>query len=81
MDSKIGEFMQRRAEVVNRLISETAVLKAGDTVRVYEGQNFIFTGSVVQPLFVKRLGIIAYRIKKPDGTIYMNEECILHKED
>ncbi|MES2388043.1 MAG: hypothetical protein V4543_08575 [Bacteroidota bacterium] len=73
MDSKIGEFMQRRADVVNRLIAETAYLKAGDEVEIFDGVHFLFTGVVVQPLFVKRQGVISYRIRKPDGTIFTNE--------
>lgn len=80
MDKKIGEFMQRRADIVNRIISETAQFQAGEMVAVYdEGEHFLFYATVVQALFLKKQGIIAYRLKKQDGTMFTNEQFILHE--
>lgn len=73
MDKKIGEFMQKRADVVNRIIYETSTLKTGDFVKIYDGDNYVCTGSVIQPLFLKRNGIITYRVKREDGEIFTNE--------
>ncbi|MGB3618041.1 MAG: hypothetical protein WBA12_07975 [Catalinimonas sp.] len=78
MDRKIGEFMQKRAEVVNRIIYATAGLKAGDTVRIYDEQRtFQGTGVVVQPLFLKRQGLVTYRVRGEDGEVFTNESLIL----
>ena len=79
MDKKIGEFMQKRADVVNRLIYENADLKTGDFVKIYDGDTLIATGSIVQPLFLKRQGIITYRVKRDDGEVFINENYRLAK--
>ena len=79
MDKKIGEFMQKRADVVNRLIYENAELKTGDFVKIFDGDSLVATGSIVQPLFLKRLGIITYRVKRDDGEIFTNETYHLAK--
>lgn len=80
MDRKIGEFMQKRAEIVNHLVQQSAALEPGDIVKVYdqEGQ-FLFEGSILQPLFLKKLGIITYRIKREDGNVIINKDFILRK--
>jgi len=79
MDKKIGEFMQKRADVVNRLIYENAALKTGDFVRIFDGDTQLATGSIVQPLFLKRQGIITYRVKRDDGEVFINESYQLVK--
>ncbi|SFC26706.1 hypothetical protein SAMN05421780_10470 [Flexibacter flexilis DSM 6793] len=79
MDKKIGEFMQKRADVVNRIIYETSTLKTGDFVKIYDGETYVCTGSVIQPLFLKRNGIITYRVKREDGEIFTNENYRLVK--
>jgi hypothetical protein len=78
MDKKIGEFMQKRADLVNKIIDETAQFDAGDLVEVLnENEEFLFYATVVQALFLKRRGIIAYRLKKEDGTVFTNEKHTL----
>ena len=79
MDKKIGEFMQKRADVVNRLIYENADLKTGDFVKIFDGENLVATGSIVQPLFLKRQGVITYRVKRDDGEVFINESYRLAK--
>ena len=79
MDKKIGEFMQKRADVVNKLIYENAELQTGDFVKIYEGEEQVATGSIVQPLFLKRSGIVTYRVKRDDGEIFINEKFRLLK--
>lgn len=74
MDRKIGEFMQKRAEVVNRMIYATATLKAGDGVNIYDAHGQpVGSGVVVQPLFLKRQGVITYRVRHEDGEVFTNE--------
>ena len=73
MDRKIGEFMQKRADVVNRLIYENAALKTGDFVKIYDEEQLVATGSIVQPLFLKRQGVITYRVRRDDGEVFINE--------
>jgi hypothetical protein len=73
MDKKIGEFMQKRADVVNKIIYDSAVLKTGDFVKIYDSEDYICSGSIIQPLFLKREGIITYRVKKEDGEVFTNE--------
>ena len=78
MDKKIGEFMQKRADLVNRIISETAQFEAGDLVAVLDqNEQFLFYATVVQALFLKKQGIIAYRLKQQDGTMFTNDQYIL----
>ena len=79
MDKKIGEFMQKRADVVNKLIYENAAFQTGDFVKIYEGEEQVATGSIVQPLFLKRSGIVTYRVKRDDGEIFINERYRLLK--
>lgn len=79
MDKKIGEFMKKRADVVNHLIYENAILKTGDFVKIFDGDNLIATGSIIQPLFLKREGIITYRVRKDDGEDFINENYRLAK--
>lgn len=79
MDKKIGEFMQKRADVVNKIIYESAILRTGDFVKIYDGESYVCSGSIIQPLFLKREGIITYRVKKEDGEIFTNEHYKLVK--
>ena len=79
MDKKIGEFMQKRADVVNKLIYENAELQTGDFVKIFDGDEQIATGSIVQPLFLKRSGIVTYRVKRDDGEIFINGKFNLMK--
>lgn len=79
MDKKIGEFMQKRADVVNKIIYDTAVLKTGDFVKIYDNEDYLCSGSIIQPLFLKREGIITYRVKKEDGEVFTNETFRLVK--
>lgn len=73
MDKKIGEFMQKRADVVNKIIYDSAILKTGDFVKIYDRDEYMCSGSIIQPLFLKREGIITYRVKKEDGEVFTNE--------
>lgn len=74
MDRKIGEFMQKRADVVNRIIYASASLRAGDVVNMYNDQReLVGTGVVVQPLFLKRQGLITYRVRRENGEVFTNE--------
>lgn len=79
MDKKIGEFMQKRADVVNKIIYDSAVLKTGDFVKIYDRDEYLCSGSIIQPLFLKREGIITYRVKKEDGEVFTNESFKLVK--
>jgi hypothetical protein len=79
MDKKIGEFMQKRADVVNKIIYDSAILKTGDFVKIYDGEEYMCSGSIIQPLFLKREGIITYRVKKEDGEVFTNETFRLVK--
>jgi|GEM_PF-941096 len=81
MDKKIGEFMQKRADVVNKIIYDSAELKTGDSVKVFDGVELICTGSIVQPLFLKKAGVVTYRIKKEDGEVFTNETYRLVRMD
>lgn len=79
MDKKIGEFMQKRADVVNKIIYASAALKAGDVVKIFDKDDYVCTGSIIQPLFLKRQGVITYRVKREDGEIFTNENYRLVK--
>jgi hypothetical protein len=79
MDKKIGEFMQKRADVVNKIIYDSAILKTGDFVKIYDDEDYLCSGSIIQPLFLKREGIITYRVKKEDGEVFTNESFRLVK--
>jgi hypothetical protein len=79
MDTKIGEFMQKRADVVNRIIYEVATFQSGDMVKVYDKEKYICSGFIVQPLFLKKQGIISYRVRKEDGEVFINEKYTLVK--
>lgn len=77
MDRKIGEFMQMRAELVNRLIAAVTVFNVGDLVEVYDGSQLICTGSIIQPIFIKKQGLIAYRIRKDSGEVFTNQDFLM----
>ncbi len=79
MDRKIGEFMQKRADIVNRIIYDVARFKSGDMVKVYDKDKYICSGFIVQPLFLKKQGIISYRVRKEDGEVFINENYTLIK--
>jgi hypothetical protein len=79
MDRKIGEFMKKRADVVNKLIYESAALKTGDFVKIFDGEQLMATGSIIQPLFLKKEGVITYRVKRDDGEIFINTDYNLVK--
>ncbi|SDL31404.1 hypothetical protein SAMN05421823_105175 [Catalinimonas alkaloidigena] len=82
MDRKIGEFMQKRADVVNKIIYTTATLRAGDAVKIYDQAGVLLgTGTIVQPLFLKRQGIITYRVRRDEGDVFTNEEYRLERID
>lgn len=73
MDRKIGEFMQKRADIVNSIIEEIAEFKAGELVKVYGGDDFLFNATIIQPIFLKKNGIITYRVRKETGEVFTNE--------
>ncbi len=81
MDKKIGEFMQKRADVVNTIIRASASLQAGDAVEIYDENSFVSTGVIVQPLFLKRQGIITYRVRTESGEVFTNETYQLRKTE
>ena len=80
MDRKIGEFMQKRAEIVNTLISEVALFEPGEIVQLWNGGTIVGHGQIVQALFLKKQGLIAYRIKDEKGYIFTNLEFELKLE-
>jgi hypothetical protein len=79
MDTQIGEYMQERADVVNQIIKELAVFEPGDFVKIYAGDKIIAYGKVLQPLFIKKLGIVAYRIRTIEGEEFTNNHYHLEK--
>lgn len=79
MDRKIGEFMQRRCEFVNQMVKEIAHLEPGDRVLVKSGNQVVCKGFVVQAVFIKRAGLITYRVRKDDGEDFTNTDFRLIK--
>lgn len=77
MDSRIGECMQQRADVVNQIIKELAVFNTGDFVNIFRGTEVIAQGRILQPLFVKKLGLVTYRIRTTDGEEFTNHHYYL----
>jgi hypothetical protein len=77
MDSRIGECMQQRADVVNQVIKELAVFNPGDFVNIYRGNEIIAQGRILQPLFVKKLGLVTYRVRTTEGEEFTNHHYYL----
>ena len=77
MDSRIGECMQQRADVVNQVIKELAVFNPGDFVNIYRGNEIIAQGRILQPLFVKKLGLVTYRVRTTEGEEFTNHHYFL----
>jgi hypothetical protein len=48
-------------------------------VKVYDKDKYVCSGFIVQPLFLKKQGIISYRVRKEDGEVFINEKYTLIK--